>query len=647
MHRLLAIAALVLSFGISSAEAAKRVALVIGNDSYKSWPDLNNARTDARGMAAKLKELGWSVILRQDASRRDISRSLADFEGRLKDAEVGLVFYAGHGIQKDGANYLVPSNAQIEVEEDLRYEGIKAGDFLEVMERAGAPLNIVILDACRDNPLPKRSRSGARGLSTPVIPKGIKGTAILYSAAPGQVAQDGPRGGHGVFTGELLKVLDRPGLKLEEVFKQTATKVAAATNGSQDPWINSSVKGDFFFREGKAAPAASATASGGLTPEMLFWQSIANSQNPASFEAYLSQYPKGAFAALAKVKIGELRQTKTASLSPPSFTVEAMDETLVALRSANVRERPTASSAKVATLKSGSAIEVTGKTQFEGKSWYRIAMSGRSAYVFGSLLGKKATPVVSRPPKVEVRPKATPAVGVYPALAPGKTFRDCDTCPEMVVIPSGSFRMGDLSGAGRKNEKPVREVRIGYNFAVGKYEVTQDEWVAVMGSNPSRFKGGRNPVEQVSWNDAKAFVRKLSEKAGKKYRLLSESEWEYMARAGSTSKYPWGNAFNSSKANNNRSRTVPVGSYGANKFGVHDTVGNVWEWVGDCFHYNYSGAPIDGSAWTSVGDCSARVLQGGSWNDDPKTLRSASRYGDNATDRYIHIGFRIARTLSQ
>ena len=131
----------------------------------------------------------------------------------------------------------------------------------------------------------------------------------------------------------------------------------------------------------------------------------------------------------------------------------------MALRSANVRERPTTSSAKVVTLKSGSAVEVTGKTQFEGKDWYRIALSGRSAYVFGSLLGKKATPVV----------------GVYPSLAPGRTFRDCDTCPEIVVIPSVSFRMGDLSGAGGSDERPVREVRIGYNFAVGKYEVTQDE----------------------------------------------------------------------------------------------------------------------------------------------------------------------------
>ena len=168
-----------------------------------------------------------------------------------------------------------------------------------------------------------------------------------------------------------------------------------------------------------------------------------------------------------------------------------------------------------------------------------------------------------------------------------------------------------------------------------------------MGWNPSRFKGGRNPVEQVSWNDAKAFVRKLSAKAGKKYRLLSESEWEYMARAGSTSEYPWGNEFDASKVNNNRNWTVPVGSYGANKFGVHDTVGNVWEWVEDCQHDNYHGAPIDGSAWTSGGDCSKRFLGGGSWLNGPRLLRSANRSGSDATFRNYSNGFRIARTLSQ
>ena len=439
---------------------------------------------------------------------------------------------------------------------------------------------------------------------------------------------DRPKNGHGVFTSELLKVLDRPGLKLEEVFKQTARQVAVRTNSKQKPWMNSSVTSDFYFQKGKAAPAASLPASGGLTPEMLFWQSIENSQNPASFEAYLFQYPKGAFAALAKVKIGELRQTKTARLSPPGFTVEAMDETLVALRSANVRERPTASSAKVATLKSGSAVEVTGKTQFEGKSWYRIAMSGRSAYVFGSLLGEKATP----------------AVGVYPPLAPGKTFRDCADCPEMVVIQSGSFRMVDLNGAGYANEKPVREVHIGYNFAVGKYVVTQDEWVAVMGWNPSRFKGGRHPVESISWNDAKAFLAKLSAKTGKKYRLLSEAEWEYVAWAGNDSKYPWGNGINASKENNNN-ETVPVGSYGANNFGLHGTASNLHEWVEDCWHKNLRARPIDGSAWTNGGDCAWGVLRGGSRVAYPRYLRSAGRDWSNATGQLDFIGFRVARTL--
>ena len=284
------------------------MALVIGNDSYKSLPNLNNARTDARGMAAKLKELGWSVILKQNASRRDISRSLAEFEGRLQAAEVGLVFYAGHGIQSNGANYLVPSNAEIEVEEDLRLEGVEADQFLEAMERAGAPLNIVILDACRDNPLPKRSRSGSRGLNIQAVPKGIKGTAIVYSAAPGQVAQDGPKGGHGVFTGELLKVLDRPGLKLEEVFKETATKVAAATNGNQDPWINSSLKGDFYFRDAKATLKITGKTTERSKQDTLLWEAVKDSNNAEMFKAYLQEFPKGTFANIARIKLRHLQK---------------------------------------------------------------------------------------------------------------------------------------------------------------------------------------------------------------------------------------------------------------------------------------------------------------------------------------------------
>ena len=271
-----------------------------------------------------------------------------------------------------------------------------------------------------------------------------------------------------------------------------------------------------------------------------------------------------------------------------------------------------------------------------------------------------------------------PAVGIFPkTYKPGDIFKDCPHCPEMVVIPPGSFHMGDLSGEGLKEERPVRTVSIPYRFAVGKYEVTQAEWQAVMGWNPSKFKGERNPVERVSWNEAKEFVRELSAKTGKTYRLLSEAEWEYMARAGSTTKYPWGDSAASSQAKGGGGKMVPVGSYRPNAFGVYDTVGNVHEWTEDCWHNSYEGATADGRAWTTGGNCSRRVLRGvsgngrKSWNadrdekywdfsrmdlvDDTGNMTaagtvlwagdSASRDAGGAVSRHGYIGFRVARTL--
>ena len=256
-----------------------------------------------------------------------------------------------------------------------------------------------------------------------------------------------------------------------------------------------------------------------------------------------------------------------------------------------------------------------------------------------------------------------PLAGHADTKKPGAVFKDCETCPEMVVIPAGSFKMGDLSGKSIfPREKPVHEVKIGYSFAVGKYEVTQAEWEAVMGNNPSEFKGARKPVENVSWEDAKSFIKKLSAQTGKVYRLLSESEWEYMARAGSTTKYPWGDEIDNSKAKYDsevvsEKSTVPVGSYSANAFGVYDTVGNVEEWVEDCWHKNYKDAPIDGSAWLSPwwsalwstwwGSCETRGLRGGSWFFTPTYISSASRARNSVTVGLYRFGFRIARTLSQ
>ena len=250
----------------------------------------------------------------------------------------------------------------------------------------------------------------------------------------------------------------------------------------------------------------------------------------------------------------------------------------------------------------------------------------------------------------------------------GGKFRDCADCPEMVVVPSGSFMMGSPGGEeGRyDNEGPRHRVVIGYRFAVGVYEVTFAQWDACAsaggcgGYRPSDRGWGRGnrPVINVSWDDAQSYVQWLSERTGGKYRLLSESEWEYVARAGTTTPFHFGSTISTAQANyngdytygsgrkgRNREKTVSVGSFSANAWGLYDVHGNVWEWVGDCWNASYTGAPAEGSAWTR-GDCAKRVLRGGSWYYFPRILRSANRYRNSTGLRFDSVGFRIARTLT-
>ena len=236
---------------------------------------------------------------------------------------------------------------------------------------------------------------------------------------------------------------------------------------------------------------------------------------------------------------------------------------------------------------------------------------------------------------------------------PGQKLQDCPECPEMVVVPPGSFRMGSPSGeAGRSDDEgPVHTVTIRYPFAVGVYEVTFDEWDHCVkqggcrGYSPDDEGWGRGnrPVINVNLGDAQAYIVWLSQKTGKPYRLLTEAEWEYAARAGTTTPFHFG----SRGYGIGGDQTAPAGSsYLANNFGLHDVHGNVWEWVEDCWHDNYEGAPTDGSAWTEGGDCDRAVIRGGSWVNRPRTLRSANRGGFIADDRYDYFGFRVALTLT-
>ena len=233
--------------------------------------------------------------------------------------------------------------------------------------------------------------------------------------------------------------------------------------------------------------------------------------------------------------------------------------------------------------------------------------------------------------------------------------------PEMVMIPAGSFRMGCVSGQDcDDDELPVHDVTIPEAFAVSKYEVTFAQWDAcVLGGGCGGYRPddegwgrGTRPVIYVSWEDAQAYVSWLSSQTREAYRLLSEAEWEYVARAGSQTAYSWGSDIGSNRANCegcgsawDNEQTSPVGSFQANALGVHDMHGNAREWVEDCWNDRYRRAPSDGSAWLR-GNCEWRVVRGGSWNLNPRYLRSALRIANTTVYRSYTFGFRVARTLT-
>ena len=219
---------------------------------------------------------------------------------------------------------------------------------------------------------------------------------------------------------------------------------------------------------------------------------------------------------------------------------------------------------------------------------------------------------------------------------------------EFVLIPAGEFDMGSPSGeAGRyDDEGPVHKVKISNGFYLGKYEVTQKQWREVMGDTPSYFKGDDLPVEKVSWNDIHEFIKKLNQKEGSnKYRLPSEAEWEYAARAGTSTRYSFGDdevelGDYAWYGGNSDSSTHPVGQKKPNPWGMYDMHGNVWESVQDTFNSNYDGAPSDGSAWDGESD-SLRIARGGGWNYHAEDCRSASRHRSGPDARIFHLGFRL------
>jgi formylglycine-generating enzyme required for sulfatase activity/uncharacterized caspase-like protein len=573
----------------------KRIALVIGNSAYQGSP-LKNPGNDARDMAIKLKKLGFEVVSRENLQTRQIAPTLREFRARLQPGAVALFFYAGHGIQLKGVNYLPTVDANIASEDDVPLNSINVSQLLEIMEEAKTRLNLVFLDACRNNPFTRSFRSAGGGLARIDAPSG---TLISFATRPGSVAADGD-GDHGLYTQHLLAQIEVPNQPIEQNLKRVVAGVRKDSQGAQEPWMEGSMDGDFYFVGGpqvSAAPVIQASVGESAAFELSFWESIKASDNPDDLRAYLQKYPQGQFAPLAEARLRRLAPAKAAPESAPA------------------------------------ARDVAG----------------------------------------------------------AQVFRDCPQCPEMTVIPAGTFQMGAPSreaGSG-DSERPRHEVRIARPLAVGRFEVTRGQYAAFVEATGYKSEGscyvwvgaewvnqpGRSwrdpdfsqddshPAVCVSWQDAKAYVAWLAMKTGKPYRLLTESEWEYAARAGTRTSRYWGDDpglacdyANVHDADTQKSRrfpweaheckdgyveTAPVGKFKANAFGLYDMLGNVWEWVEDCQTVNYIGAPADGTARVTD-DCARRIYRGGGWSG-PGSVRAAVRNGNPPSYRSQLLGLRVAR----
>jgi formylglycine-generating enzyme required for sulfatase activity len=562
--RIFSILFILLTAAISSAAAETRLALVIGNGNYGGGiGPLANAPNDAALMSKALQSAGFVVTTVIDADQRAMKRAFADFGQSLAAAgadTVGLFYYAGHGVQVDGKNFLIPAGAVIQSQADVEMEAVDANWVLKQMEFAGNRMNIIILDACRNNPLPPGTRSLENGLARMDAPTG---SFIAYSTAPGAVALDGA-GSNSPYSQALAAAIESQQLPLELLFRQVRVAVMNETGSKQVPWDSSSLTGEFYFK----AP------SGG---------------------------------------------SSVAAASPPAAPA--------------------------------------------------------------------AVAAVAQPPVTRSQSLALPA-------PPGQPFTDCPDCPEMVVVPAGRFKLGSAASDGnhRVNEGPQTEVTIALPFALMTTEVTRDDYAAfVLDTRRESEKGcfiadggdgvsdpnadfmrpgieqsGRHPVVCVSWTDAQDYAAWLSQKTGQRYRLPSEQEFEYAARAGRNGSWPWGeepfakngcraaNVFDASAkakypgiedglpCDDGFAQTAPVDALAANAFGLKGMIGNVWEWVADCYHPTYAGAPSDGSAWIEDG-CSERGTRGSGYLNNAWQSRFAMRDKSGPNSREATLGFRLAR----
>lgn len=592
------------------AAGSQRIALVIGNADYRRGK-LENPANDARAMEMVLTRIGFDVATYVNLTESEMALAIREFGQRLASGGVGLFYFAGHGLRAGDRTLLVPVDVDTDSPKHLLSESVDLGILLRTMsgQRPGA-INLAILDMCLDSPF------GAVNQISAALPEK---TLVAYSTAPGGKSDDGAT--LGLFTDKLIGALALPAADISEVFERASAAVSRSSGHRQVPWVGSTLSDSLSLgtlHNVEALPVPEAPTAGlsvgmrtrGVMPkdsaeqyELAFWESIKNSSYAKEYEAYLAAYPNGRFAGLARARLERLRggAPKPAPAAEPAKPASARPA---------VPERPP---------------RVPAGQQVQDKS------------------------APARPASAAAEPSATKGAAV------GTEIRDCPTCPIMIPLRSATFTMG--TNNDDPSERPAHPVTISRPFAIGKFEVTVEQWRACVdaGACPAvstqADAANNTPVRDLSWDDAQQYLKWLSRQTQQTYRFPTEAEWEYAARGGTTTRYWWGDQMQTGKANCKdcgepwrRDRPANVGSFAANPFGLHDMNGSVWEWVSDCWHSSFKGAPSDGRSWDED-NCRARVIRGGSWRDGATYMLSTTRFKYDASVRVSQNGLRVVRDV--
>jgi uncharacterized caspase-like protein len=603
-----------------------KIALVVGNSNYRNTAALKNPLNDVTAVASKLEGLGFKVLVGKDLDEQGMRLLVRSFARQLDGEDVALFFYAGHGIQVNGINYLVPTDAELSSESTVETEALRLDFVIDAMQR-GADASIVFLDSCRNNPL---AENLARSLGTRSVQIGrgmaqvdtSLGTFVGFATQPGNVALDGS-GKNSPFTSALLQYIDTPGVDVEILMRKVRDKVIETTNGRQVPWSSSSLTGrGFVFKEVDAnQPGESAR-----DVEIAFWNSVKDQRNVALLDAYLKRYPNGSFAEIAKLLIDSVEAEEFAKREATEAKAQA--EKLAKREAAEAKAQ---------------AEERAKREAAEAKA--RADEQSQQA----SLSAEQDEPDVrkSQPAPEQACKQDAVAVGGK-CLESGASFRDCPDCPELIVVV-GPAQEAALSDTVQENGAPTSA-----GIALGKYEITFEEWDRCVSdggctSSPRDEGWGRDrqPVINVSHTAIeKEFLPWLSQKTGQPYRLPTEHEWMTAAAAGASSDTrtiakndcpaTLGNARSSNDTcDDGFEFTAPVGSFSPSPLGFHDLYGNVWEWTGSCWSAE-AGADTP---------CKQKVIIGGSFSSEAAKTELGARGWADAARTFKGVGFRIARDL--